>query len=162
MLGCGSSQVRRRQIVNKWWKPEVMRAAVEVCVCVKGPVSVEGGARNLARGRRQRFHGTGDIRAASPRKSAASNVRVWGREGNSMLGRGKTMWQDRLLGWWPSLTGEEGPWLFPRFGILRVWDLIFEPVDLGLPIILLRKSSLRFDELTYAILMNKLSKAVGK
>lgn len=53
-----------------------MRAAVEVCVCVKVPVSVEGGARNLARGRRQRFHGTGDIRVASPRKSAASNVRV--------------------------------------------------------------------------------------
>ena len=53
-----------------------MRAAVEVCVCVKGPLSVEGGARNLARGRRQRFHGAGDIGAASPRKSAASNVRM--------------------------------------------------------------------------------------
>ena len=56
----------------------MMRAAEGMCACVcaKNPGVVEGGVRNLARGRRQRFHGTGDKQAASPRKSAACDVRV--------------------------------------------------------------------------------------
>ena len=59
MLGCGSSQVRKRQIVNKWWKPELVRAAEEVCMCVcvcaKNPGIVEGGVRNLAGARGKGF-----------------------------------------------------------------------------------------------------------
>ena len=47
MLGCGSSQVRRRQIVNKWWKPELVRAAEEMCVCLCVCVCVWG-QRTLA------------------------------------------------------------------------------------------------------------------
>lgn len=48
------------------------------------PCSAEGGARSLAEGSRQRFHGTEDIRAASGRKSAASDMRVGGRERKGM------------------------------------------------------------------------------
>lgn len=52
---------------------------------------MEGGAGDLAEGGRHRFHGSGDIRAASPRKCAASDVRLGVREAKRMPGRRKAM-----------------------------------------------------------------------
>ena len=37
-----------------------LSVCLRVCVWAKNPGIVEGGVRNLARGKRQRFHGTGD------------------------------------------------------------------------------------------------------
>lgn len=60
-------------------------------MCVRRAGNAKGGASDLAAGSRHRFHGAGDIGAASHRKCAASNVRVGGREAKRMPGRRKAM-----------------------------------------------------------------------
>lgn len=66
-------------------------------MCGKHPGSAEGGVRDWAKGRRQGFHGTRDIRAASRRKSVASDMRVGGRERTGMPGRQKP---HERIGFW--------------------------------------------------------------
>lgn len=58
---------------------------------MRRPGRTEGGADDLAEGSRHRFQGAGDIRAASPRKCAVSDVRVGVREAKRMPGRRKAM-----------------------------------------------------------------------
>lgn len=123
----------------------------------------EGGASDLAEGNRQRFHGPGDLRAASRRKCAASDVRAGGREGKRMPRRGKVMWHVEFLGWWLSIADQrERSLTFPWLWHSEELRFNFWPYRLRFTYDTSQKVFIKLWWVTYAILRIAVSKAVGK